>query len=447
MPRRPIAPALLWPWLSLLLLGACTAASPSSPATRGVPPPAREVLSNGMRLITQPHYAGDVVALQLWIGVGGRDEAPSERGYSHLVEHMLFKGTGARGRGFVDEEIEGVGGRTNAGTSYDYTYYYILLPAARAARGIDVLADMAFAAAFDPAEIGREREVVFEEGRRAEDSQMTSLSRRLHELVFTGHPYGFPVLGDPAALRAADRASLYGYYTRHYAPENMALVVVGPVRPEDVRAAAVKAFGGAAPTGFKRPPLAPAPAVDAPRRRTVERPERQAALGLGWSAPEVGHPDMFAMDLLAQVLGGAQSSRLNQALRERARLVASIGASYSALSAGGAFTVTAQFEASDEAAVEAGMLEEIRRMQEGGVTAAEVARAVTALESRHEFSRETAEGLALALGRAETVWTIEADSRYLDAIRAVTPEQVRAVARRYLGAPYARLAQTPRRNA
>ncbi len=402
------------------------------------------MLSNGLRLIIQEHRAADVVALQLWVGVGARDEAPGERGFSHLVEHMLFKGTETRGRGFVDQEVEGVGGRSNAGTSYDYTFYHMLLPLARAARGIEVLADMAFNSTLDPVEITREREVVFEEARLGEDNPRMSLSRRLHELVFEGHAYGFPVLGDPTALRAADRVTLRSYYKRHYVPENMALVVVGAVRPDEVRTAVARSFGSVPPAGYVRPlPMAP-PSLDGGRRRVVERPERQAFLGLGWAAPELGHPDMFAADLLAHILGGSRSSRLNQALRERARIVSSISTGYSALQRGGLVTVTAHFERMDEDRVEAAIIDEVKRVQDGGVTPEELERAVTASESEHEFSRETVEGLARAWGRAETVWSLDAERRYLDGIRSVTREQIRDAARRYLGPSYARLALQPK---
>ncbi len=398
-----------------------------------------------MRLIIQEHRAADVVALQLWVGVGARDEAPDERGFSHLVEHMLFKGTDKLPRGFVDEEVEAVGGRTNAGTSYDYTFYHMLLPVARASRGIDLLADMAFAASFDPDEIVREREVVFEEVRLGEDNPQTSLRRRLHELVFEGHPYGVPVLGDPAALRNATRAALRDYYKRHYVPENMTLVVVGAVSQEEVRQAARRSFGEVPRAGHLRRVLPEQPALDGGRQRVVERPERQVFLGLAWAAPELGHPDMFAVDLLAHILGGARSSRLTQALRERARLVSSIGAGYSTLARGGLLAVTAQLEAKDEGRVQGSILDEVRRLQEEGVTADELERAVTGSESHHEFSRETAEGLARDWGRAETVWSLEAERRYLDGIRSVTRGQIQEAARRYLGASYARLALTPKR--
>jgi zinc protease len=429
-------------WIGALLVSGCAIAPVHEAPSRGLAAPLREVLSNGMRLIIQEHWAADVVALQLWVGVGARDEAPDERGFSHLVEHMLFKGTETRGRGFMDEEVEGAGGRANAGTSYDYTYYHMLLPATRAARGIELLADMAFHASFDPEEIDREREVVFEEARLEADNLRTFLPRRLYELAFDGHAYGFPVLGDPAALRDATRATLRGYYTRHYVVENMALVVVGPVNPGEVRAAAARAFGSVPGGAYVRPlpPLAP----NGGHRLVVERPERQASLGLGWAAPELGHPDMFALDLLAQILGGSRSSRLYQALRERARLVSSIRAGYATLQRAGLVTVTAQFERGDEGRVEAAILDELQRVREDGVTAEELRRAVTASESEREFSRETVEGLARAWGRAETLWSLEAERRYQDGIRTVTRDQIREAARRYLGSGYARLALHPK---
>src|SRR5205085_1197337 len=116
------------------------------------------------------------------------------------------------GRGFVDQEVEAVGGRSNAGTSNDYTFYYMLLPASRTLRGIEVLADMAFNSRFDPDELARERDVVFEEVRLGEDNPRSALYRRLYELTFEGHPYGYPVLGDPGVLRSATQTTLRAYY-------------------------------------------------------------------------------------------------------------------------------------------------------------------------------------------------------------------------------------------
>jgi zinc protease len=403
----------------------------------------REVLPNGMRLIVQEHRAASTVAVHLWAGVGGRDEAIGERGFSHFAEHMLFKGTTTRPRGFVDREVEAVGGRTNAGTSNDYTFYYLLLPAARSVSGISLMADMVLNSVFDPAELGREREVVFEEVRLNEDNPRSSLGRQLYNLLYDGHPYGRSVLGDVKDLRDATQESLRGYYARHYVPDNMT-VVVGPVDPAAVRAATIEAFGSRPTTGYARPAVGAPTPLDGVRARSVERPERQTQLGFAWLAPPLGDPDMPAVDVLSHILGGSRSSRLNQALRERARLVSSISGWYGALQGAGALGVTAQLEGSDQDAVEKAIMAEIARVQSDGVTAEELARAITASEAEREFSRETVEGLALAYGRAETTWNLEAERTYVDRIRAVTRDQVRQAARRYLTASYARLAFVPR---
>ena len=153
---------------------------------------------------------------------------------------------------------------------------------------------------------------------------------------------------------------------------------------------------------------------------------------------------MAAVDVLAHILGGSRSSRLNQALREKARLVSGISAWYGALQGAGALGVTAQLEGADQEAVERGILAEIRRIQSDSVTAEELARAITASEAEREFSRETVEGLALAYGRAETTWTLDGERGYVDRVRSVTRAQVQEAARRYLTDSYARLAFVPR---
>ena len=429
----------------LLSAAACATQTPLAPPPRhGLPAPVREVLPNGLRLIIQEHRAASTVAIHLWTGVGGRDEAVGERGFSHFAEHMLFKGTTTRPRGFVETEVESVGGRTNAGTSNDYTFYYLLLPASQTVPGIRLIADMVLNSVFAPAELAREREVVFEEVRLNEDNPRSSLGRQLYTLLYQGHPYGRPVLGDAADLKAATQETLRAYWARYYVPSNMTLVVVGPVDAAQVRAAAIAAFGSRPAGTDARPPLPAPSALHGVRARTVERPERQTQLGLGWLAPPLGDPDMAAVDVLGHILGGSRSSRLNQALRERARLVSSIAGWYGALQGAGAIGVTAQLEGRDPDVVEQAILAEIQRLQTDGVTAEELARAITASEAEREFSRETVEGLALAYGRAETTWSLEGERGYLDRVRKVTRAEVQAAARRYLTDSYARLTFVPR---
>jgi zinc protease len=176
------------------------------------------------------------------------------------------------------------------------------------------------------------------------------------------------------------------------------------------------------------------------------RPGAQAHLGLAWWGPRLDHADTPAVDLLVTVLGGRRSSRLVATVRDRDGLVTSITAGFSALEAAGTVTVVAQLSPGNVEAAEAGILAEVRRIRDEGVTAAELRRAVTVTEARRAFALETAEGRARALGRAETVWRLEDELAYAARVRSVTREQVRAVARRYLDLDrYVRLALVPPR--
>jgi len=429
----------------LVLLGAsgCLVGRRPAPAQGDPQRAVRRVLPNGVRVVAQEHRASDVVALQLWVAAGGRDEAASELGLAHYLEHMLFKGTTTRPAGFIDREVEGVGGRMNAGTSLDYTYYHMLLPARRALAGIETLADISVNAALDENQLEREKRVVLEEMKLAEDTPSRLLARQLYEAVFDGHAYGRPVIGRPELIRALTRDQLLAFYRRHYVPESLTLVVVGAVRPDDVVEAATRAFGRFPRSGTQRLPAPPA-ASARPRQLQRLRPGAHAYLGLAWPAPRLDHADTPAVDLLTAVLGQGRASRLTRSLRERLGLVNTIATSYAALEAAGIVSITAQLEPANLERAEAGILEEVRRIARDGVSEAERERALTVAEARREFQMETAEGRAFTLGHAETIWTIEEELAYVDHLRSVTREQIRAAAVRYLDPErFARVVFTP----
>ena len=440
------------PWLAVaLLVSACAGSgarsAPPAPgaAEAELPPPVRQVLRNGMRLIVQDHRAADIVAVYLFVGVGVRYEAPDQLGYAHFQEHMLFKGTDRFGPGYVDRTVEGVGGRSNAVTSFDYTEFHLVVPSEATATGIELLADMAFRSSFVPDEVGREREVIFEEARIEQDNPRSAVVRQLYGLVFAGNPYGRPVLGTRTTMQAATRERLRAFNRRYYVPENMTLVVAGPVDPVAVRGIVDRTFGRMPATAYKPTP-APAPApLTGGVRRTVERDEQQAHLALGWQAPRSDDANGDAVDLLTTILAGTESSRLAQRLRDRERLVSTVTMSYAALMGGGIVSLRAELEAKDLERVERIILEEITRMQESGPTEEERRLAVTKFEAQHAFDTETSEGLAYAYGLAETTWTLDAELRYVDRLRRITREQIRDAARRYLSrTDYARLAFVPK---
>ncbi|MBI1847300.1 MAG: insulinase family protein [Candidatus Rokubacteria bacterium] len=345
-------------WLALaLLVAGCAAAPMPKPAppvvTASAPAePVREVLPNGVVLIAKEDRGSEVVAVQLWMRVGGRDEAPDELGLSHYLEHMLFKGTPARPPGSIDRLIEGLGGQSNAFTNYDTTHYDVVVPAQHVRAALELLADIAVNATFDQEELDRERQVVFEEMRLTQDNPDRFLIRRVYELGYEPHPYGRP-------LATSDS-------------------------------------------------------------------------------------DTYAVDLLTYILGDSPSSRLNQAVRERGRLVFSIDADYGAWDRSGLVTVKSRLAAANLDAAEASILEVVRRVRAEGVTDAELRRALVTAESNYAFDIETAEGLAKDYGQAETTWTLADELAYLGRLRTITREQVQAAARKYLGDEnYARVKFVP----
>ena len=438
---RSTLPALAILTIGALALSGC--AGRAAPPVAGPPTPTRELLPNGIVLIVGEHRASDVVALQLWMRVGGRDEAPEELGLSHYLEHMLFKGTATRPPGSIDLLIEGFGGTSNAFTSYDYTHFDVVVPAPHVRAGIELLADIAVNASFPPEEIDRERQVVFEEMRLLEDDPDKFMQRRVSELASDGHPYGRPILGTRRLIGALDRPRLERYYKTHYVAPAMALVVVGAVTPSEVRPIVAATFGRLGGRAEPRdvptmPPIPPSAKVD------VRRPEKQAYLGLGWQAPSVSGPDSYAVDLLTSILGDSPSSRLNRAVREGERLVYSIDASYLPRQKGGLVSITAQLEVENLDKAEASILAVIERVKAEGVTEAERQRAIITAESTYAFDIETAEGLAKDYGQAETTWTLENELAYLGRLRQVSAAEIQAAARTYFGGDnYARVRLVP----
>jgi zinc protease len=385
-----------------------------------------------------------VVALQLWFRVGGRVESADELGLSHYIEHMIFKGTPTRPVGSIDRLVEGLGGTSNAYTSYDYVHFDVVLPAPQIRAGIDLLADIAVNASFPPEEIAAEKKVVFEEMNLLEDDPDKALVRRLYELGYEPFPYGRPILGTPRDIEALTRDQVVRYYTKYYVPRNMVLVVVGAVNPATAVPLAEAAFGRLAGGEGRGPALPPVPVLDGSRRRDVRRPEKQAYLGMAWRAPAVADEDVFAVDLLTYILGDSPSSRLHRALRDQQNLVDAIDAGYGAWQSSGLVTVTTRLDPANVERAEASILSVLRRVREEGVTEAERQRAIVSAESLYAFDIETAEGLAKTYGQAEVTYSLRDELLYLSRLRTITAAQIQAAARKYLGGDnYARVRFLP----
>ncbi|HEX7125830.1 MAG TPA: pitrilysin family protein [Thermodesulfobacteriota bacterium] len=390
-------------------------------------------LANGMTVILQRNSAAPVVAFNVWVKVGSTDETDSEAGIAHVIEHMLFKGTTTRPVGRIAQEIEGAGGEINAFTTFDHTVYHIVIASRYAGTALDVLADAMQHSTFDPDEYARERRVVLEEILRAEDSPERQVGNALFGAVFEKHPYGRPVIGYSNVVANYPRDAIYAFYKKWYKPNNMTLVVVGDFDPATLRPEIEKAFGGfqAAPLPARDKPVEPR--QTAYRGTVLSRPVNRTYLNFGWHIPSVKSDDVFALDVLAQILGQGESSRLYQEVKVERELVQSIYAYAYTPEDPGLFSIGMTLDADKVQDAARAALAEAFRLRHDLVTPFELRKAKTNIESEFVYTRETVEGQARNLGYFQTViGDIGYQKTYLDRVAQVTAEDVRRVARTYL---------------
>jgi zinc protease len=392
----------------------------------------REVLDNGLIVLTCETSVAPVAEFQLWARAGAADESDDERGVAHFHEHMLFKGTGRRGVGEVAGEIEGAGGRINAYTSYDVTVYHATTPADRTEVGVDVLCDALLHSAFDPVEIDREIQVVLEEIRRAEDSPGSVLGNAMFSEAYRVHPYRHPILGSPESVGSFDRERVRRFYERWYCPSNLVAVAVGDFDRQRLLAQVREAFGGV-PAGNAGRQREREPAQRGARTRLLARAFERTNLELGWPSVALSHPDTPYLDLLAFVLGNGDSSRLVLRVKEQLGLVDRIDAySYTPLDPGMS-SIDLETDAARAADAITACVREVEALRAAPIGDEELEKARANFVANEHFERESVAGLAAKLGSFEvTGGGYEVEHRYLEAVRAATPADLQRVARAYL---------------
>lgn len=286
--------------------------------------PEREVeltrLSNGLRIVTDraPHVMSASVGL--WIDAGSRYECEAENGMSHMLEHMLFKGTRRRSPRAIAEEIESVGGHMNAWTSRDHTSFHARVLSEDVPLAVDVLADILQHSTFDPNELDREREVIIQEIGQAEDTPDDIIFDHLQEAAYPAQPIGRSILGTAERVGAFSRDQLFGYLNRHYRADNTVIAAAGDVDHQQLVSLCAEAFS-AMPTGEARgfDPAGYQGGVRHDRRKT-----EQLHLTLGFPGVSFDDPDYYAIQVLSTMLGGGMSSRLFQEVRENRGLAYSV---------------------------------------------------------------------------------------------------------------------------
>jgi len=397
-------------------------------------------LDNGMQVIVKEDHRAPVAVSQVWYKVGSSYEPDGITGISHALEHMMFKGTEKVGAGEFSRIVSALGGSENAFTSRDYTAYFETLAVEHLERALELEADRMRNLLLDPDDFAKEIAVVKEERRlRTEDRPSGQVSEQFNAVAWRASPYRNPIIGWMNDLDHMTVDDLVAWYRRWYAPNNATLVVVGDVQPEAVRAMAERHFG---PLPASEPlPIKPAfePRQSGETRVEVRVPARQPYLLMGYKAPTVGKSEQpwepYALFVLANVLDGGDSARLARDLVRGRGIAASASAEYGIYSRLSEMFLLAgtPTDGHSVAELEQALRAEVARLREGLIDQAELRRVVTQAVASKVFQADSLFYQAMEIGSLETIgldWhLIETE---IDALKAVTPEQVRQVAQRYL---------------
>jgi len=391
-------------------------------------------LPNGLEIILREDRSAPVVSAQAWCRAGSIDEGRwLGAGLSHVLEHMLFKGTTTRPGSRIDQEVQSAGGYMNAFTSFDRTVYYINVPNTGAAVAVDILCDILQNATLPAEELAKELEVIRREMAMGNDDPGRRSGRRLFEAAYTRSPYRYPIIGVPDIFNRVTREDLVAYYTEKYAPNNCFLVIVGDFQADEMIRRITAAFSGtgARAVPVSHPPLEPL--QTAPRDVVEEAPIELGHFHMAWHIPDPRHPEIAALDVLSTLLGSGRSSRLYRAIHEQAGLAHSVNAWIYAPGLEGLFGVSGVCDGDKFAAARDAILAEVDRMKTELVSSAELAKAVKQFTAGMLSTRKTMEGQATDLGAC---WILATDlsfsERYLAAVSRLTPEDLRRVAQEYL---------------
>lgn len=398
-------------------------------------------LDNGMQVVVIPDHRAPIVTHMVWYKAGSADEPPGKSGIAHFFEHLMFKGTTNHKAGEFDAAIAAIGGSNNAFTSYDYTAFYETVTPEALGEMMGFEADRMRNLILTDEVVATERDVILEERRsRIDNNPDALLDEEVNATLYQNQPYRIPVIGWKQEIEALNRTDAKAFYDRYYTPNNAVLVVAGDVDEQTVRQLAEGTYGKLA-RGPDLPARIRPVEPEQNTSRTVTLDDARVSVpsySTQWVVPSyrtAKNGESEALDLLAEILGGGSRSRLYQALVVKQGVAASIGASYqgtmlddTSFGVYGAPRGDAKL-ADVEAAVEA----EIERLVKDGVGADELEKAKTRLVRSMIFARDAQAAMANIYGATlATGGTVQDIEQWPERISAVTADQVKAVAARYL---------------
>jgi predicted Zn-dependent peptidase len=390
----------------------------------------KSVLPNGIRVITErmPHVRS--VAVGVWVETGSRNEPEERGGVSHLIEHLVFKGTATRTAEIIARTMDSVGGQMDAFTTKEHTCFYVQVLDEHLPLAADLLTDILLHPLFNADELEREKSVVLQEIKMVEDTPDDLIHDLFAAKVWEGHPLGRPILGSRSAVIGYDRAVVHGHFVEHYVPRRIIIAVAGNVAHDhvvDLFSARFDGFGREVADAADLPP------VLRPGVNIVPKTLEQVHLVLGFPGVANSDPERYALFILNDIIGGSMSSRLFQEVRERQGLVYSIHSGVQAFRDTGTLYVYAATDAPNFSKMLKSTLKEIRDLKKNGITEEELGRAKDHLKGSLMLSLESTSSRMNRLAKHEmhfgSFLTLDA---MLGAIGAVHQEEVQALIGRLL---------------
>lgn len=393
----------------------------------------KTILSNGLTVLVKESHAAPVVAVLAHVHVGYFNEPDRWNGLSHVVEHMFFKGTRKRpGKEQIAQEVRALGGTINASTYYEETSYYIVLPSRNLEQAVDIQADAFLNSLFDAAELAKEIEVIIQESKQKRDNPGAMLLETMYALAYDRHRIRRWRIGPDEVLRALRREDILAFMEQTYRPENIIVSIVGDVDAGQALRL-VERYWGAMPRGELRKEMSPEePERDGFRYRRMRADIQQRLLEFGFHAPPVLDADAPPLMVLGGLLSDGRSARLFRALKEEQRLVNSVWAGYEGFAQLGVFTMGAETIGDDPLPTAQALFAVISRLLNEPISEEELRRVKTRIQSRRLYAQEEVLGVARNLAAYEALGGYQLADEMLRRLQAVTAEEVRNAAAKWL---------------
>lgn len=393
-------------------------------------------LANGLKILIIEEHKAPVATFQVWYRTGSRDEPIGKSGLSHLLEHMMFKGTPKYGPSVFSKIVQKNGGTDNAYTTKDNTVYFELFSSDRVPLPIDLEADRMQNLTIDPKETLLERDVVIEERRlRYEDDPQNSLFEEVVAAAFKAHPYQRPVIGWMSDVKSIEKDDLYNYYKAHYSPDNAVIVLVGDVKTDEIIENIKNSFGNISPTGTQKKNITfSEPEQKGERRVLLKREAELPYLLVAYHTPNFPHDDSYALDVLSLILSGGKSTRLYKSLVYEKKIALDVDTEYDGFNRDPYLfflDATASPE-KDIKDVEKALFAEIENIKKEPPSEQEVQKAKNQIESSFIMEQDSIYMEAMKYGIFEMLGDWKLINRYLEGIRKVIPGDVTRVAKKYL---------------